>query len=46
VGAADVVLDGDVLARIEALAPRGSFAGDRYPDMRPVAGVSAPPLDA
>jgi len=44
VGADDVVLDADVLARIEALAPRGAFAGDRYPDMRPVAGVSAPPV--
>ena len=44
VGADDVVLDADVLARIEALAPRGAFAGDRYPDMRPFAGVSAPPV--
>jgi aryl-alcohol dehydrogenase-like predicted oxidoreductase len=42
VGAADVVLDADVLARIEEVLPRGSFAGERYPDMRPVAGVSAP----
>ena len=42
VAADDVVLDPDVLARIETLVPRGSFVGDRYPDMRPVAGVSAP----
>jgi aryl-alcohol dehydrogenase-like predicted oxidoreductase len=42
VAADDVVLGSDVLARIEALVPRGSFVGDRYPDMRPVAGVSAP----
>jgi len=45
VAADDVVLDSDVLARIEALVPRGSFVGDRYPDMRPVAGMSAPPAD-
>jgi aryl-alcohol dehydrogenase-like predicted oxidoreductase len=42
VSAADVVLDAATLARIEELVPAGSFAGDRYPDMRPIAGVSAP----
>ena len=42
VEAVDVVLDADVLARIEELAPVGAFAGERYPDMRPIAGVSAP----
>jgi aryl-alcohol dehydrogenase-like predicted oxidoreductase len=42
VAADDVVLGSEVLARIEALVPRGSFVGDRYPDLRPVAGVSAP----
>jgi aryl-alcohol dehydrogenase-like predicted oxidoreductase len=42
VGAAEVVLDAATLARIEELVPVGSFAGERYPDMRPVAGVSAP----
>jgi aryl-alcohol dehydrogenase-like predicted oxidoreductase len=44
VGAADVALDDDVLARIDALVPRDAFVGDRYPDMRPVAGLSAPPV--
>ncbi len=43
VAAADVVLDDAVLARIEELVPRGSFAGDRYPDMTPVNGVTPPP---
>jgi aryl-alcohol dehydrogenase-like predicted oxidoreductase len=42
VGAADVVLGAGTLARIEELVPAGSFTGERYPDMRPVAGVSAP----
>jgi aryl-alcohol dehydrogenase-like predicted oxidoreductase len=32
-GAADVQLTGDELARIEEVAPRGFAAGDRYPDM-------------
>ena len=45
VGAADVVLDDGVLARIESHVPRDSFVGDRYPDMRPVAGLSAPLAD-
>jgi aryl-alcohol dehydrogenase-like predicted oxidoreductase len=43
VAAADVVLDDAVLARIDELVPRGSFAGDRYPDMTPVNGVTPPP---
>jgi aryl-alcohol dehydrogenase-like predicted oxidoreductase len=42
VAAADVVLDDAVLSRIESLVPRGSFTGDRYPDMRPVNGVTPP----
>jgi len=42
VGADHVVLDADVLARIEAVVRRDAFVGERYPDMRPVAGVSAP----
>jgi aryl-alcohol dehydrogenase-like predicted oxidoreductase len=42
VAAADVVLDSATLARLEELAPLGAFVGERYPDMRPVAGVSAP----
>jgi aryl-alcohol dehydrogenase-like predicted oxidoreductase len=43
VAAADVVLDAGTLARIDALAPRGAFTGERYPDMRSVVGVSPPP---
>ncbi len=42
VAADDVVLDDATLARIEALAPPGSFLGDRYPDMRAVAGLTPP----
>lgn len=30
-GAVDVVLDDDALARIEAAVPRGAAAGERYP---------------
>jgi aryl-alcohol dehydrogenase-like predicted oxidoreductase len=40
VGALDVALEPDDLARIEEVAPRGSVAGDRYPDMRWVAGTT------
>ena len=42
VAADDVVLDDAVLARIEALVPRGSFTGDRYPDMTTVNAVTPP----
>ena len=40
VGALDVRLDDRDLARIEEVAPKGAFAGDRYADMRFVAGVT------
>ena len=40
VGALDVRLDDRYLARIEEVAPKGAFAGDRYADMRFVAGVT------
>jgi aryl-alcohol dehydrogenase-like predicted oxidoreductase len=36
VGAIDVVLDDDDLARIDAAAPKGGTAGDRYADMAPI----------
>ncbi|MGH8975646.1 MAG: aldo/keto reductase [Acidimicrobiia bacterium] len=39
-GAAEVDLSAEDLAAIEAVAPRGAFAGDRYPDMRFVSGVT------
>jgi aryl-alcohol dehydrogenase-like predicted oxidoreductase len=39
--AADIELTGEDLARIDAVAPRGAAAGDRYPDMAAVRGVSA-----
>ncbi|MGH9034912.1 MAG: aldo/keto reductase [Acidimicrobiia bacterium] len=39
-GALDVDLAAEDLARIEAVAPKGSFAGERYPDMRFVSGVT------
>ena len=42
VAADDVRLDAATLARIEAAAPRGGFVGERYPDMRAVAGVTPP----
>jgi aryl-alcohol dehydrogenase-like predicted oxidoreductase len=42
----EVRLDDQTLARIEAAAPRGAFAGERYPDMRPVVGLSAPADEA
>jgi aryl-alcohol dehydrogenase-like predicted oxidoreductase len=42
VAADDVVLDADVLARIEELVPSDAFVGDRYPDMTPVNGVTPP----
>jgi aryl-alcohol dehydrogenase-like predicted oxidoreductase len=35
-GAVDVTLSADDLARIEAVAPKGFSAGDRYPDMSSV----------
>jgi aryl-alcohol dehydrogenase-like predicted oxidoreductase len=43
VGAIDVELSADDLAAIEAVAPKGGFAGDRYPDMRFVGGVTPQP---
>jgi hypothetical protein len=41
VAAADLVLSPADLARIDAVAPAGTAAGDRYPDMAGVRGVSA-----
>jgi aryl-alcohol dehydrogenase-like predicted oxidoreductase len=38
---ADIVLTAGDLDRIDDLAPAGSAAGDRYPDMAGVRGVSA-----
>ena len=38
VAAADIVLTADDLARIDAAAPTGSAAGDRYPDMSSING--------
>jgi aryl-alcohol dehydrogenase-like predicted oxidoreductase len=40
VGACDVVLTADDLARVEAVAPKGAAAGDRYADMQAVVGDS------
>jgi aryl-alcohol dehydrogenase-like predicted oxidoreductase len=40
VGALAVTLSDADLARIEEVAPRTAFAGDRYPDMRFVRGVT------
>jgi aryl-alcohol dehydrogenase-like predicted oxidoreductase len=40
VGACDVVLTPDDLARVEAVAPKGAAAGDRYADMQAVVGDS------
>ena len=42
VGAQDVELTAGDLARIEAAAPSGVAAGDRYADMRPVNGDTPP----
>ncbi len=42
VAAQQIALDRQILARIDEVAPKGATAGDRYPDMTPVAGVSAP----
>lgn len=39
-GAVDVELNEEDLAAIEAVAPKGAFAGERYPDMRFVSGVT------
>ena len=41
-GACAVELTADDLTRLEQVAPRGAFAGDRYPDMR-MAGGGTPP---
>jgi aryl-alcohol dehydrogenase-like predicted oxidoreductase len=35
-GGVDVTLTTDDLARIDAAAPRGATAGDRYADMSPI----------
>jgi aryl-alcohol dehydrogenase-like predicted oxidoreductase len=35
-GAVDVQLSAEDLARLDELAPAGSTAGDRYPDMRTI----------
>jgi aryl-alcohol dehydrogenase-like predicted oxidoreductase len=40
--ASDIRLDAEDLRRIDEAAPVGAAAGNRYPDMRPVEGVSAP----
>jgi hypothetical protein len=39
-GAIAVELTTDDLAAIEAIAPKGTFAGERYADMRFVSGVT------
>ncbi len=39
-GALEVELHEEDLAAIEAVAPKGAFAGERYPDMRFVSGVT------
>jgi aryl-alcohol dehydrogenase-like predicted oxidoreductase len=39
-GALDVALTDEDVAAIEAVAPKGAFAGERYPDMRFVSGVT------
>jgi aryl-alcohol dehydrogenase-like predicted oxidoreductase len=39
-GAAEVELSAEDLAAIEAVAPKGAFAGERYPDMSFVSGVT------
>ena len=35
-GAAEVTLTADELARIDAAAPKGAASGDRYADMSPI----------
>jgi aryl-alcohol dehydrogenase-like predicted oxidoreductase len=40
IGALEVHLSDEDLARIDAVAPRGAASGDRYPDMRAIRGVS------
>jgi aryl-alcohol dehydrogenase-like predicted oxidoreductase len=40
VGALAVTLTAGDLARIEEVAPRTAFSGDRYPDMRTVSGIT------
>jgi aryl-alcohol dehydrogenase-like predicted oxidoreductase len=40
VGALAVTLTASDLARIEEVAPRTAFSGDRYPDMRTVSGIT------
>lgn len=42
-GALEVSLSEDDLAAIEAVAPKGGFDGDRYPDMRFVGGTTPAP---
>jgi aryl-alcohol dehydrogenase-like predicted oxidoreductase len=39
-GAVGVELSGDDLRRIDEVAPKGAFAGDRYADMRNVRGIT------
>jgi aryl-alcohol dehydrogenase-like predicted oxidoreductase len=45
VAALDIKLDAADLRRIEEAAPRGAFAGDRYPSMAYVSGVTPPRKD-
>jgi aryl-alcohol dehydrogenase-like predicted oxidoreductase len=42
VAALDIKLSEEDLRRIEEVAPKGSFAGERYADMRYVGGVTPP----
>jgi aryl-alcohol dehydrogenase-like predicted oxidoreductase len=42
VAALEVELTADDLRRIEEVAPRGTFAGDRYPNMAYVRGITPP----
>jgi aryl-alcohol dehydrogenase-like predicted oxidoreductase len=42
VAALDVTLDESDLRRIEEVAPRGAFAGERYPNMTFVGGITPP----
>ena len=42
-GACAVELSAEELARLEQVAARGAFAGDRYPDMRMAGGGGTPP---
>jgi aryl-alcohol dehydrogenase-like predicted oxidoreductase len=42
VAALDITLKADDLRRIEEVAPKGAFSGDRYPNMAYVRGITPP----